>query len=233
MDDHSVEPQAKSKTPFHKTILFPQLLSALALAIALGGHAFTAANSVSLARLNNVVDGLVFSKSTSQEESSQRDRTLQSLQAEIERNAGVISDLRMQVAALDAFAKDAKAKAQKTEVESKAVKGSSDDAVTVGVSPQFDSAIRARLIQQWKAPTVDRNLMVDEDGLTVMQFSLSREGIIRDVRVTNSSGQPEFDAALVAAAKRVAAIPEVARMTNEHYARVSLFHIAIYPAQFD
>ena len=80
--DQALEIQSKAKS-FFKAKWFPTAASSLALVIAIGGHAFTAINSVGYVESANKIDSLEAFQAATQRADGSQDRAIQALNAEM------------------------------------------------------------------------------------------------------------------------------------------------------
>jgi TonB family protein len=227
---------------FLKAKWYPVAASTLALVIAIGGHAFTAFNSVQVANHGNRIDGLEAFKLTTENAYGGRDREFQALQAELGRLQRQGDEQRAEIAQLKAIKPstvDKSEKAAASTQENEKAQHQSESAKTEtkplpnGVSPKFDSVIRDRMKPYWEQPpALHGGENMDAEDIVILQFKVERNGFISNVGVANTSGQIEFDNAAVKAALRMAQIPEIARLNDQSYQRVSQFRIAFNQDSF-
>lgn len=215
----------------------PMALSCLALAISIGGHAFTSINTVNITELSSKMDALSGFRASVDEGDSRRERQIQALRAELVRQQGVIKSLQAQLASAQASSTSASALPSgfhplNDEANRQAALAKTETApLPNGVNDQFDRAIRERIKQFWVEPPTRKGEHMDDEDVTVLLFQVDRSGAIRDVQVANTSGQIEFDNSVIKAALRMAHIPEIASMSNEAYAKVASFRLAVNPLQ--
>ena len=233
------EAQPKS---FLKAKWFPVAASSLALVIAIGGHAFTALNSVQVANHGNRIDGLEAFKQTTETASGGRDREFQTLQAEVGRLQRQSDEQRAEIAQLKTTKPQTVDKSElpagfapvneQAQRQSELAKAETKP-LPNGVSAKFDSVIRARMKPFWEQPPVRRGgEYMDAEDIVVLQFQVERNGYIRNVVVANTSGQIEFDNAAVKAALRMGEIPEIASLSDQNYQRVAQFRISFNQDSF-
>lgn len=152
------EAQPKS---FLKAKWFPVAASSLALVIAIGGHAFTALNSVQVANHGNRIDGLEAFKQTTETASGGRDREFQTLQAEVGRLQRQSDEQRAEIAQLKTTKPQTVDKSElpagfapvneQAQRQSELAKAETKP-LPNGVSAKFDSVIRARMKPFWEQP---------------------------------------------------------------------------------
>lgn len=233
--------QSKAKAYLQAKWL-PGAVAVLALVIAIGGHAFTAINSIGFAKMSNKIDSLESFQTSTEKADGNQDRLLQGLQGEVVKQVRTIQALQAELAELrQAQAEhktDTKAKpAGFDAVNQEAVRAASlakkeQRPLANGVNPRFDQLIRSRMKPYWEAPPRRPGAEgMDDEDVVVLQFALDRQGNILDVQVANTSGQIEYDNSVVKAALRMAAIPEIARLTDEAFAQVKAFRLSIAPGQ--
>lgn len=233
--------QSKAKA-FLRAKWLPLATAVLALAIAIGGHAFTAGLSIGFAKMLNKIESLEAFQSSTENADGNQDRQLQALQSELVKQVRTIQSLQLEVAELrklegerrtDSNAKPSAIDAANREgarAASLAIR--QQRPVAVGVNPRFDQLIRSRMKPFWELPPRQAGAEgIAGEDMVVLQFDLNRQGSIVDVQVANTSGQSEYDKSVVAAAKRMGAIPEIAGLTDEAFAQVKAFRLSITPNQ--
>lgn len=233
--------QSKAKS-FLQAKWFPSAIASLALAIAIGGHAFTAINSVGFAKMSNKIDNLESFQGLTERADGNQDRLIQTLQGEVVKQARTIQSLQSELAEMrreqTEHKSDTKSKPAGFEaVNQEALKGAErakqeQRPLANGVNPRFDQLIRSRMKPQWEEPPRRPGAeSMDDEDVVVLQFAVDRQGTLLDVQVANTSGQIEFDNSAVKAALRMNAIPEIARLNDEAYAQVKVFRLSITPGQ--
>ncbi|MPQ69372.1 energy transducer TonB [Pseudomonas sp. MWU12-2323] len=216
---------------------FPGAIASVALVIAIGGHAFTGWNSVSLAKLWNQVEGLEAFKLTTQRSDSNQDRAIQVLQADLRNLQRVnqqlqtdVADLRKSIAEQKRYTKqtpaDVESVNQGTKSSGEAV-SSEKHPLPIGVNERFDNLIRSRMKPYWEAPPRRAGEEGGSDDTVVIQFRVDRQGSITEVQVVSTSGQMELDNSAVKAALKMGSIPEIAHLNNQAYAQVQNFRLSI------
>lgn len=237
----TLEIQSRAKA-FFNAKWFPSAVSALALVIAIGGHGFTALNSVGYVKSANRIENLEASQTATQRADGGQDRAIQGLNAELGKVQRAIQalqeengELRKQLtethketkaapAGFDSVNREALQRAEQAKKEQRPLAN--------GVNERFDNLVRTRMqpffVEPPRRPGAES---MDDEDVVVLQFALDRSGMITDVQVANSSGQIEFDNSAVKAALRMASIPEAARLNDQAYAQVKAFRLAINPAQ--
>lgn len=236
--DQGVQSRAKA---FLRAKWLPLATAVLALAIAIGGHAFTAGLSVGFAKMLNKIESLEAFQSSTENADGNQDRQLQALQSELVKQVRTIQSLQLEVAELrkleserrsESNAKPAGLDAAHREGSRSASLAIKQRPVAVGVNPRFDQLIRSRMKPFWELPPRQAGAEgIAGEDMVVLQFDLDRQGSIVDVQVANTSGQSEYDKSVVAAAKRMGAIPEIAGLTDEAFAQVKAFRLSITPNQ--
>lgn len=236
--DQGVQSRAKA---FLRAKWLPLATAVLALAIAIGGHAFTAGLSVGFAKMLNKIESLEAFQSSTENADGNQDRQLQALQSELVKQVRTIQSLQLEVAELrkleserrsESNAKPAGFDAAHREGSRAASLAIKQRPVAVGVNPRFDQLIRSRMKPFWELPPRQAGAEgIAGEDMVVLQFDLDRQGSIVDVQVANTSGQSEYDKSVVAAAKRMGAIPEIAGLTDEAFAQVKAFRLSITPNQ--
>lgn len=237
----TLEIQSRAKS-FFKAQWFPTAVSCLALAITLGGHAFTAFNSVGYVRSANKIESLEAFQAATQRADGSQDRAIQALNTEVGKLLRTNQTLQSEVAELrraqtqarpdaksapagfDAVNHDALQKAEQAKKEKRPLPN--------GVNERFDNLVRTRMQPFFEEPPRRPGAeSMDDEDVVVLQFAVDRGGLITDVQVANTSGQIEFDNSAVKAALRMNAIPEIARLNDQAYAQVKTFRLAINPGQ--
>ncbi|WP_121498339.1 energy transducer TonB family protein [Pseudomonas aeruginosa] len=234
----STDNLSKAKS-FLQAKWFPGAIASLALVISIGGHTFTAFNSVALATMMNNISNLEAFRSVTERADGSQDHALQALQGELTRQQrtilalqGELKELRAQKvepksdstmpAGYEAVNEEARRQESAAKAEQQPLKN--------GVNDRFDSLVRDRMKQHWEAPPVrPGSEHVDDEDTVVLQFAVDRQGWITDVQVANSSGVVEFDNSAVKAALRMNAIPEIARLSDQAYLQIKAFRLAISP----
>jgi len=241
MDQQGQAVQSKAKS-FLQARWFPGAIASLALVIAIGGHAFTAINSVGFARMSNKIDNLEAFQGLTERTDGNQDRLIQSLQSELVKQVRITQSLQAEVAELRQAQSEHKGTSNSKPagfdaVNQEAIRAAAQakqeqHPLPNGVNPRFDQLIRSRMKPHWEEPPHRPGAEnMDDEDLVVLQFALDRQGNILDVQVANTSGQIEFDNSAVKAALRMDAIPEISRLTDEAFAHVKTFRLAITPAQ--
>jgi len=233
--------QSKAKS-FLQAKWFPGAIATLALAISIGGHAFTALNSVGYAKMSNKLDNLESLQGMTERADTNLDHLIQALQGEVVKQARAIQSLHGEIAALrkthaeqsaDAKSKPSGFEAIRQEGLRNAELGKREkQPLANGVNPRFDELIRTRMKPYYEQPPRRPGPeRMDDDDLVVLQFAVDRQGTILDVQVANTSGQMEFDNNALKAALRMNAIPEISRLNDEAYAQLKVFRLAVTPGQ--
>lgn len=218
---------------------FPVAIASLALVISIGGHTFTAVNSVELAKMSNSIDNLEAFRGVTERADGGQDHALQALQAELTKQQRTIQSLQNEVKELRSLKTKVKSdskmptgfeavneEARRQEAAAKA----EQQPLKNGVSDRFDNLVRTRMKQHWEAPPVRPGREhVDDEDTVVLQFTVDRQGWITDVQVANTSGVIEFDNSAVKAALRMNSIPEIGRLSDEAYLQIKAFRLAINP----
>nr|CEK42137.1 hypothetical protein PQBR57_0184 [Pseudomonas fluorescens SBW25] len=236
-----MEIQSRAKA-FFKAKWFPSAVSALALVIAIGGHGFTALNSVGYVKSANRIESLEAAQAATQRADGSQDRAIQVLNAEQSKSQRAIqilqaenAELRKQLAEPHSQSKSAPAgfepvnreALQRAEIAKK-----ENRPLANGVNERFDNLVRTRMQPFFEEPPRRPGAeSMDDEDVVVLQFAVDRAGMISDVQVANTSGQIEFDNSAVKAALRMGSIPEIARLNDQAYAQVKAFRLAINPAQ--
>lgn len=221
----------------------PFAMSAVALAVSIGGHAFTGANTVALAGLTNKLEDIRDFKETTLAAGSQRDRQMQSLTDELSKREREIAALQEEVANLKsrpaAQTKAADVRTQfielreQAEMEDKMARAEKNP-LPNGVNEQFDNTIRHRVKRYWTEPEpqdFEGYHRLDSDVVTVLKIEVDRTGVIRTATVANTSGHLFFDESVVKAVLRMGSIPEIGRLPAEAYSRLASFRLAFSPYQ--
>ncbi|MEX6780176.1 TonB family protein [Pseudomonas aeruginosa] len=218
---------------------FPGAIASLALVISIGGHTFTAFNSVGLARMSNSIGNLEAFQGVTERADGNQDHALQALQAELAKQQRSVLSLQAEVKELRSLKAEVKSdnkmpsgfeavneEARRQEAAAK----NEQQPLQNGVNERFDNLVRTRMKQHWEAPPVrpGREHVDDEDSV-VLQFTVDRQGWISDVQIANSSGIVEFDNSVVKAALRMNAIPEIGRLSDQAYLQIKAFRLAISP----
>lgn len=242
MEQHeTLETQSKAKS-FFKAQWFPTAAASLALVISIGGHAFTAINTVGYVKSANKVENLEAFQAATQRVDGGQDRAIQTLNAEVGKlirtNQSLqteVAELRQAVAAaktdskstpagFDAVNQEALQRAQQAKKEQRPLPN--------GVNERFDNLVRTRMVPFFEQPPRRPGAeSMDDEDIVVLQFAVDRTGLLTDVQVANTSGQIEFDNSAVKAALRMNAIPEIGRLNDQAYAQVKVFRLAITPGQ--
>ena len=235
-----LDAQARAKS-FLQAKWFPGAIASLALAISIGGHAFTALNSVGYAKMANKIDNLEASQGATERADGNQDRTIQALQGELVKQARTIQTLQTALAGMRNTQGDLKADAgsapaainavaQVTSVKEQVTKDERRH-LPHGVSERFDNLIHSRMKLHWEEPPVRADAaQLGSDDYAVLQFAVDRQGWITDVQVASTSGAPDFDNSAVKAALRMNSIPEIARLNDQAYSQIRVFRLAITPA---
>lgn len=238
----TLEIQSRAKA-FFKAKWFPSAVSALALVIAIGGHGFTALNSVGYVESANRIESLEAAQTATQRADSTQDRAIQGLSAESSKLLRAVQVLQTENAELrklqtephNAHSKPASAgfdsvnreTLQRAELAKKESRPMAN-----GVNERFDNLVRTRMQPFFEEPPRRPGAdSKDDEDIVVLKFVVDRAGMITDVHVANTSGQIEFDNSAVKAALRMGSIPEIARLNDQAYSQVKAFRLAINPAQ--
>lgn len=242
MEQHqTLETQSKVKS-FFKAQWFPTAASSLALVISIGGHAFTAINTVGYVKSANKVENLEAFQAATQRVDGGQDRAIQALNAEVGKLIRTNQSLQTETAELrqalvaaktdskstpagfDAVNQEALQRAQQAKKEQRPLPN--------GVNERFDNLVRTRMQPFFEQPPRRPGAeSMDDEDVVVLQFAVDRTGLLTDVQVANTSGQIEFDNSAVKAALRMNAIPEIGRLNDQAYAQVKVFRLAITPGQ--
>lgn len=210
--------------------------------IAIGGHAFTALNSVGYVKAANKIENLEASQVATQRADGSQDRAIQTMGAEIGKLQRAFqslqaenTELRKQLAENHADSKSAPAGFESVNREalqhSEKAKNEKRPLAN-GVNERFDNLVRSRMQPFFQEPPRRPGAEgMDDEDVVVLQFAVDRAGMITDVQVANSSGQIEFDNSAVKSALRMGSIPEIARLNDQVYAQVKAFRLAINPSQ--
>lgn len=235
----NAESKAKS---FLQAKWFPTTISILALIISIGGHAFTATNSVGYVTLANKIRSLETAQELTQRTDGTQDRAVQILNSELAKHVRAIQILQEDYAQLRKAQTEKKSDSTDVPTGNKSVREEAQrQAETArvekqpkanGVNERFDSLIRSRMKPHWdQLPTRTGDEKIDDDDMVVLQFQVDRQGTVQDVQVANSSGQMELDNSAVKAALRMNVIPEIAGLNDQAYAQIRVFRLSITPAQ--
>ncbi|MFL1449434.1 energy transducer TonB [Pseudomonas tritici] len=220
---------------------FPVAIAGLALAISIGGHTFTAFNSVGFVTASNKIDSIESTLSQTVQANDTQDRAIQTLHAQltkaltdIQLQNDVIAKLRKNASESkhDSTALPAGYKSVREEAvrQTKAAEGETAPLVN-GVNKRFDTLIRSRMKPHFDPlPVRVGEDKIDDDDMVVLQFQVDRQGAIQDVQVASSSGQIELDNSAVKAALRMNSIPEIAGLNDQAYAQVRNFRLGITPS---
>lgn len=237
----TLEIQSRAKA-FFKAKWFPSAVSALALVIAIGGHAFTALNSVGYVKSANRIESLEAAQTATQRADGSQDRAIQGLNAEVSRLQRAVqvlqtenAELRKQQTETHAQSKSAPAgfeSVNREALQRAEMAKKESRPLANGVNERFDNLVRTRMQPFFEEPPRRPGAeSMDDEDIVVLQFAVDRAGMITDVQVANTSGQIEFDNSAVKAALRMGSIPEIARLNDQAYAQVKAFRLAINPAQ--
>jgi TonB family protein len=237
-----LDAEARAKS-FLQAKWFPGAIAVVSLVIAIGGHAFTGWNSVSVAKMKNQVNGLEVFKTTTQSSDSNQDRAIQILQTDDRNLLRAVQQMQVQIAELskanaelrrERDTKTAQAETQPLDsVAQKPFSATESDSIPLptSVNERFDSLIRSRMKPFWVVPvTQPGEQPVDNKTMVILQFRVDRQGAVTEVLIANPSGHSEFDIAAVNAALKMNSIPEVAGLNNRAYAHVQTFRLAVSPA---
>ena len=240
--DHrnSADNVAKAKS-FLQAKWFPGAIASLALVISIGGHTFTAINSVGYAKISNKVESLEAFRAVSEQSDGQKDHAIQALQSELSKQQRLVQSLQTEIKSLrtintgessgakiptgfEAMNQEARKQEEAARAEKQPLKN--------GVNERFDNLVRSRMKQHFEAPAMrpGREHVDDEDNV-VLQFTVDRQGWITDVQVANTSGVIEFDNSAVKAALRMDSIPEIARLSDQAYGQIKVFRLTVTPPQ--
>lgn len=233
--------QSKAKS-FLQAKWFPGAIATLALVISIGGHGFTAFNSVGYAEMSNKIDNLQSRLSMTERADGNQDHLIQALQGEVVKQARAIQSLQGEIAAMRKTHAEQSADAKPTSSGFEAVRQEGLKNAELGkrekqpkangVNARFDELIRSRMKPYYEQPPRRPGPEhMEDDDLVVLQFAVDRRGTILDVQVANTSGQMEFDNNALKAALRMNAIPEISRLNEEAYAQVKVFRLAVTPGQ--
>lgn len=239
--DQALEIQSKAKS-FFKAKWFPTAASSLALVIAIGGHAFTAINSVGYVESANKIDSLEAFQAATQRADGSQDRAIQALNAEMAKVVRTVQSLQSEVAELKTAQREPAPESKSTpagfdSVNQEALKHAQlaqkeQRPLPNGVNERFDNLVRTRMQPNFEEPPRRPGAeSMDDDDVVVLQIAVDRTGQLTDVQVANTSGQIEFDNSAVKAALRMGAIPEIGRLNDQAYAKVRVFRLAITPGQ--
>ena len=233
--------KAKVKS-FFKAQWFPSAVASLALVISIGGHAFTAFNSVGFVESANKIEGLEAFQATTQRVDGAQDRAIQTLSAELGKLTRTLQLLQAENAELRQSQKDSKTGSKSLPSGFEAVKQQAmqnaqlakkeQHPLSNGVNERFDKLVRTRMQPFFEiAPTRPGAESVDDDDVVVLQLAVDRTGRLTDVQVASTSGQIEFDNGAVKAALRMNTIPEIGRLNDQTYSQVKVFRLSITPDQ--
>lgn len=244
MEQHqTLEIQSKAKA-FFQAKWFPTAAASLALVISIGGHAFTAFNSVGYVTSANKIESLEAFQATTQQVDGGQDRALQALNAELGKAVRSVQSLQTEIAELRQAQIAAKPEPKPTQARLDAVnqealqharQAKNEQRLhTIGVNERFDNLVRTRMQQFFVVPPHQPGAeSLESDDVVVLQFAVDRTGLLTAVQVAISSGQIEFDNSAVKAALRMSAIPEIGRLNDQVYAQIKVFRLAITPSQMN
>ncbi len=218
---------------------FPGAIASLALVISIGGHTFTAFNSVGFARMSNSIANLEAFQGVTERADGNQDHALQALQAELAKQQRSVLSLQAEVKELRSLKAEVKSdynmpsgfeaaneEARRQEASAK----NEQPPLQNGVNERFDNLVRTRMKPHWEAPPLRPGREhVDDEDTVVLQFTVDRQGWISDVQIANTSGIAEFDNSVVKAALRMNAIPEIGRLSDPAYLQIKAFRLAISP----
>lgn len=239
--DQVLETHSRAKS-FFKAKWFPAAASSLALVISIGGHAFTAFNSVGYATLANKTESLEAFQATTQQSDGRQDRAIQALSTDTTKLIRTIQTLQAELAELRKAQVDARTESKSTPagfetVNQEALKHAQlakneQRPLPNGVNERFDNLVRKRMQHFFEEPPRRPGAeSIDDDDVVVLRFAVDRTGQLTDVQVANTSGQIEFDNSAVKAALGMGAIPEIGRLNDQAYAQVRVFRLAVSPGQ--
>lgn len=239
--DQALEVQSKAKS-FFKAKWFPTAASSLALVIAIGGHAFTAINSIGYVESANKIESLEAFQAATQRADGSQDRAIQALSAEMAKVVRTVQALQSEVAELKTAQREPATESKSTpagfdSVNQEALQHAQlaqkeQRPLPNGVNERFDNLVRTRMQPNFEEPPRRPGAeSMDDDDVVVLQIAVDRGGQLTDVQVANTSGQIEFDNSAVKAALRMGAIPEIGRLNDQAYAKVRVFRLAITPGQ--
>lgn len=237
----TLETKAKVKS-FFKAQWFPSAVASLALVISIGGHVFTAFNSVGYVESANKIEGLEAFQATTQRVDGAQDRAIQTLSAELGKLTRTVQALQAENAVLRQSQMDSKKGSKSTPSGSEAVQQQAlhnaqlakkeQHPLPNGVNERFDGLVRKRMQPFFEiAPTRSGAESLDDDDVVVLQVAVDRAGRLTDVQVASTSGQIEFDNGAVKAALRMSTIPEIGRLNDQTYSQVKVFRLSITPEQ--
>jgi TonB family protein len=220
---HGERSSAKS---FLQAKWFPGTIASLALIISLGGHAFTAINTVGFAKLSNEYGQIEENKVDIERVISRQERFKQATQTQLVKQARVIQSLQAELVSLRAKIDEAK----EEQVVKASVKGAGDEQTSgnlnahVGVNPRFDALILGRLKANYESPAGKR---LGSEDQVVIAVAVDRKGWVTDAQIATSSGQIGYDNAVIKAALRMDTIPEIGRLNDTAYAQVKSFRLSV------
>ena len=233
----TLETKAKVKS-FFKAQWFPSAVASLALVISIGGHAFTAFNSVGFVESATKIEGLEAFQATTQQVDGAQDRAIQSMSAELGTLSRIVHALQAENAVLRQSQIDSKKGSKSTPSGSDAIKKQAlqnaqfakkeQHPLPNGVNERFDSLVRKRMQPFFEiVPTRPGAESLDDDDVVVLQIAVDRTGRLTDVQVASTSGQIEFDNSAVKAALRMSTIPEIGSLNDQTYSQVKAFRLSI------
>ena len=235
----NAESKAKS---FLQAKWFPTAISVLALVISIGGHAFTATNSVGYVTLANKIRTVEAAQGQTEQIDVAQDREVQMLKSELAKHVRAIQALQddfvemrktQVVKKSDSAVGQTGSKSTREEAQRQAeVAQTEKQPKANGVNERFDTLVRSRMKPHWdQLPNRAGEEKIDDDDMVVLQFQIDRQGTVQDVQVANTSGQMDLDNSAVKAALRMNSIPEIAGLNDQAYAQVRVFRLSITPAQ--
>lgn len=233
------------ESSFFSAKWFPTTISILALAIAIGGHGFTAVNSQGLAGVKNSVDDLLVFRASTNDVDGLQDRQIQAMRNELVKQRRMIQELKAELESEESKQTTASSsstsgtvravtperEAQLFEQHRQAELKHQNDARDSPAIGAFSNALRAALKTRYTPPAWGQGVKIDEDDVVVLQITFARNGYIQDARIGISSGMEDFDNAALKAALLLNQFPAVARLDQKDYLRVARFQIGISPAQ--
>lgn len=220
---------------------FPGAIASLALVIAIGGHAFTAFNSVGYATMANKIDSIQASLITTARVDRNQDVAVQALQADLAKALRQNQAMHSDIEQLKQYQAEHKAEirkvadaqeAQEAQIQAEHTKAEQRLKKT-GVNERFDALIRTRMKPHWEAPVRAPGAEpVKDNVVAVIEFTVDRQGQVTDVQVATTSGEADFDASAVKAGERMAVIPEIPRLNDLAYSQIKVFRLSVTPAAF-
>lgn len=242
MEQHqTLEIQSRAKS-FFKAKWFPTAAASLALVISIGGHAFTAINSVGFASSSNKIESLEAFKDATQRADGSQDHEIQGLKAEVGKLIRSVQALQLENAELRQARSEPRVESKTSPSGFGAVNPEAmlhaeqakkeQRPIPNGVNDRFDHLVRTRMQPFYEEPPSRPGAeSAENDDAVVLQFAMSRSGLLTDVQVADTSGQTDFDNSVIKAALRMNAIPEIGRLNDQAYAQVKVFRLAITPGQ--